>query len=1254
MATIFEVEAGDIGRLSSVQLTKLLKILLHAEARSFGISERSVEVALNIDVKDGGEDGRIKWEGGPNETGFLPSRFVQFQNKAMKLAPSICANEIVDKNGKVKAMVDQALSEGGVYILFTTQELNQQQKIQSIDAIKKKLHDLRKPYADSAVIDIYGASRIQGWVNKYIPAITAVLHWCGKSFMHGLQTWEEWAKYPEFKKFEYIEDEDRKSSLESMRELLGKKRKCGRIVGLSGLGKTRMALELCKDVQGDGFSNQVVYYDAASEGEQLPSLIKEWVRQNLQAVLIIDNCDFELHRALKRNVGHLDSKLSVLTLDYNLEPDSDTETIRLKPLDDALIKQMLEPVYGKEISDLDRVVSFAQGFPQMAMLIANARLEQVEDIGKLTDEVILKRMLWGNKQPDQETLHVLRSCALFDKFGLDDSAQDESRFIAKFIAGVDYDLFYACVKTYEKRGIIDRRGRFAQIIPKPLAIRLASEWWEQTTPEKQNELILLAMPGQLEQSFCDQVAKLDFLPEVKKLVENLCGPSAPFGQAKVILSVKGSRLFRSFVEVSPVATSAVLHRILSGCTRDQHKSITGDVRRNLVWALEKLCFHKAAFDKSAKCMMWLAVAENEQWSNNATGQFKQLFRAFGSGTEATPSQRLELIDHASRSKDVEIRKMAVSALESAISTNRGGRTIGAEYQGSSKTLEEWRPKTWKGIFDYWIAGLERLTLIVLGNGTESELAKRTIATSIFGLVGKNVRVMSALDTSIKKIVSKQGATWPLALVNIKRAQSFYSKDSLDDTRGMLDEWVGLLAPRSLGGRLEIIVSTPPHEPEKGEDGKYIDTATANAEKLAEELSDDIDQVIPYLEQLISGEQRQGWTFGYNLVLLSKKWKLLYSKTLSAVSSTEQPDLSFLMGILTGISKLDEKEWETYAEKFFDDKRLGRYYPEAVRTGNIQAKHLNNIIKLIESGDAEEISALTFTYGRALDHLDSVHVTDFVDHLSKISPRAAWVSLDVLSMYCHGDEDKWEACEKTFAELLSELPLSPKYWGRQLEMHHWQTAVSKLLNKNNPDFAKKLARQILFSCKELIYCGDSPYYVKPVLRLLFKKHGKHVWPLISEAVKEADSIKALYLSELLGKETSFDNKQTSVLADLPEGILHKWCKSEPEAAPLFVARATDVYIEENNRFKISERAQFLIDEFGDDDKVLDALSANMHSFGWHGSAVPVYHKQASALEPLLKHKLETVQNWTEKNIEYLSKCVKQETQRDEELTWDIMS
>lgn len=190
MPTVFEVQSQDISELSDLNLTKLLKILLHLEAKSSGILESSVDVALNIRVADGGEDGRIEWNGGPSSTDFLPSRLVQFQNKATKMGPTDCANEIIDRNGGLKQMVSQALENNGSYILFTTQKLNKQQKSRRINAIRNKLKELGKSYSDKAIIEIYDASKIQGWVNHYIPAIISVLNWINRPLVNGLYTWD--------------------------------------------------------------------------------------------------------------------------------------------------------------------------------------------------------------------------------------------------------------------------------------------------------------------------------------------------------------------------------------------------------------------------------------------------------------------------------------------------------------------------------------------------------------------------------------------------------------------------------------------------------------------------------------------------------------------------------------------------------------------------------------------------------------------------------------------------------------------------------------------------------------------------------------------------------------------------------------------------------------------------------------------------------------------------------------------------------
>jgi hypothetical protein len=48
MTTIFEVQAHDISELSDLRLTQLLKLLLHLEAKSSGIAQYGVGVALNI------------------------------------------------------------------------------------------------------------------------------------------------------------------------------------------------------------------------------------------------------------------------------------------------------------------------------------------------------------------------------------------------------------------------------------------------------------------------------------------------------------------------------------------------------------------------------------------------------------------------------------------------------------------------------------------------------------------------------------------------------------------------------------------------------------------------------------------------------------------------------------------------------------------------------------------------------------------------------------------------------------------------------------------------------------------------------------------------------------------------------------------------------------------------------------------------------------------------------------------------------
>ncbi len=72
----------------------------------------------------------------------------------------------------------------------------------------------------------------------------------------------------------------------------------------------------------------------------------------------------------------------------------------------------------------------------------------------------------------------------------------------------------------------------------------------------------------------------------------------------------------------------------------------------------------------------------------------------------------------------------------------------------------------------------------------------------------------------------------------------------------------------------------------------------------------------------------------------------------------------------------------------------------------------------------------------MEHLSFDIVCNFAVELSSISPSAAWVALDILSMYCYGNQERWEQCRKTFREIVVGIPLCGGPKQTQLDMYDW--------------------------------------------------------------------------------------------------------------------------------------------------------------------------------------------------------------------------
>lgn len=359
----------------------------------------------------------------------------------------------------------------------------------------------------------------------------------------------------------------------------------------------------------------------------------------------------------------------------------------------------------------------------------------------------------------------------------------------------------------------------------------------------------------------------------------------------------------------------------------------------------------------------------------------------------------------------------------------------------------------------------------------------------------------------------------------------------------------------------------------------------------------------------------------------------------------------MLGILSGIFDVDPHAWEDIVLQLSENDGLITYYANIVNSGKATPQQLGLLVELTEKNRIMPISLTTFAYGKPLDHLSTDTVSQFALKLSAASGAVAWAALDILFMYCFGVGERWEQCRATFREIVVKVPLSKTQGLQQMDMHLWHQVIEKLLATEDERFAKVISQIIIDSSDKMDF-GDIWHYAQPLIRKVFQLYGRSVWPLFSAAIKNAEPVERYRLTQLLGSSDLFNKKSPSVLAELPDDLLQQWCFNEPDIAPEFVAEATEVLLNTEDGVALSPRARFLLDHFGDDKRVVSALSANLGSFGWSGSAVPHYQGEAKALEILTTHEKENVKEWARHRLAYLAKLIDREKRRDEEHDWGI--
>ncbi|XHH08937.1 MAG: hypothetical protein ACFCUE_15440 [Candidatus Bathyarchaeia archaeon] len=1211
MIKFFGVSADDIERLDQFTLPALMKKILRTELTILRLKQSELTLSLNINDPDGGLDAFLGIDV-PNDHPWLPEGKSGWQFKASTFSITDASKEVLTAKKTLKPRIKKLLDNNETYVLviggkdYVPTDLEARK-----NAIEEEFKNQGYPLAK---VKVFSSGQIADWSSS-LPSVIASLKQGADIF----KDFSEWQKLIGLKPF--VAGGERTKIIDNVRDAIQKNQNAVRttiirLVGLSGVGKTRLAYE-CLNID---YLKEIVLYLESPDG--LNSGLN-WISRNVETklILVIDECTHEKFVQLAREAESIGGRFTLITLDRDIDNPRDAKDFHriLNPLDKTSSEELIKKtVPGLPENARIKIVEFSEGFPEILIMlgenfafhpdILSASTLNAIGVNEVLDRIIVGRSLGPFFVP--AVRKVLTALSLFKRIGWDDDLAVQGRKVCELL-NIDWTDAREIVANQENRKLVARAGRYRYVTPLPLAINLSSTWLQaMDTSSIQDFFDKLGNP-EVQRAFQERLAESGYTSYSKNMIQSFLSKF----NYDTLNSSHGSEIFLNLSKADHSFSMYILNQIFSDRSIDDLLKFKAG-RRNVIWALQKIAWWKDTFADSSKLLLRLAVAENEEWSNNATGAFIALFQTYLGGTEVPIWERFSVLDDALVVGDEATKKIVLKAIGASLQFTHAIRSGGAEEQGTVVPPPEWNPRV---VSDIKHAVSSAFALI----DKAFRLPQHEIQLLAARLILDNSRELVFVGFSkeyLERLCFIQ-KTFPEledeVIRNIETIIYFDGKQMPSSILTEIERFRDNIVNDSYHSLLVRYVKANVFEDQLDDRDKALHNKIRELAATAISSPEKLDKELPWLMET---QGIQTYLFGKTLgeFDIENKW---LKRLLDLKGSISQGSLLFFSGYLSALKSRDTELYREVLIAWSNDEQIqAKFTLELIWRSGSSDWDAQFILNMLKEHKIRPDEIQVLTYGAWFRNVNQEIFADFLKEFNNLSDEgSASAILGIMDQFIESNESFIMKEKEVILDILQKT-----YRHKDaMEEHYWNKLVKKLTERI-PDAGPILVELALKQLSGNYHIDEE---LKKYMRQALKSNPQGTWLKIKE-VLNSDTMASWRMVELIRGGISFgDNNSVSLFSLLPEEELRQWLNENPNNAPLLIARMIPLREAEP---KLHPMARELILKYSSVPKIRKALLDNWYTEGYIG-------KESDHL----KYKLSVIETWAKDDESVISSWAKEE-------------